>query len=451
MTTRMFQPLVDLDELHQFVPMLADSIESKDNQIFEAKLNADAKWTDGQPVSTDDLIFTVQFIGNPKVMQSLGSILSIVEGFDVNGRLVVDALDIPGVKKIDGHTVQIRAKSPVDMDLFNEKIGKNIKTLPKHVLQNVDPGKLHQDPFMLKPTVSNGPFKLVTFAKDQYLEFAANKNYFKGEPKLDKLIFKIMPESNIVAQLQNGEIDMNFPGAGGNIPVEDIEKVKNMPDPKVRQAIVYAINRKQLIDKLLNGEGEATDVPYTSIHPYYNKNLKTYSLDAEKAKSLLKEAGWDSNRTLNFVVPTGNKTRENATNIIVENLKEVGVKAQIQKADYPAIVQKAKKGDLDMLIFALTYYRDPDLSMYFKTGDAFNFSGYSNPEVDDLLVKGTKQMYMLKRVPIYNQIREIIERDVPQITLYSEYRLKVVSKRVKVGGPKELGLFGNVHEWDVND
>ena len=81
---------------------------------------------------------------------------------------------------------------------------------------------------MQKPTVSNGPFKLVTYQKGQYVEFEANKEYFKGTPKIDALYMKIMPGANITAQLQSGEIDMNEPNIG-LIPFEDTDKVKGMP------------------------------------------------------------------------------------------------------------------------------------------------------------------------------------------------------------------------------
>src|SRR5206468_4619116 len=114
----------------------------------------------------------------------------------------------------------------------------------------------------------------------------ANKDYFKGAPKIDKLYFKIMPGANIVAQLQSGEIQMNYPIIG-NIPLSDYEKVKNMSnvrtisgrpisyqalffntktiqDARVRQAIAHAINRKLLVNNLLKGEGEIDDTSFTS-------------------------------------------------------------------------------------------------------------------------------------------------------------------------------------------
>src|SRR5206468_4408828 len=251
---------------------------------------------------------------------------------------------------------------------------KYILTMPKHVLQDVAPEQLQKNSFMQKPNVSFGAFKFVSYQKDQYIELEANKDYFKGVPKIDKLYFKIMPPANLVAQLQSGEIQMNYPGAGlGNIAVQDYEKVKNMsnvrtipgkplnyqtlafntktiPDARVRQALAHAINRELLVNNLLKGEGEIDDTSFTSVHPYLNKNLKPYDYNPKQAQQLLQEAGWNVNKTLTLVVPSGNKTREQSADIIVENLKTVGIKAQINKFDISTVIQKGKKGEFDLLM-----------------------------------------------------------------------------------------------------
>src|SRR5206468_12569781 len=188
------------------------------------------------------------------------------------------------------------------------------------------------------------------------------------------------PGANIVAQLQSGEIQMNYPIIG-NIPLSDYEKVKNMsnvrtisgrpisyqalffntktiPDAKVRQAIAHAINRKLLVDNLLKGEGEIDDTSYLSGNPYLNKNLKPYDYNAELAQQLLQEAGWDVNKTLTLVVPSDNKAREQSADIIVENLKAVGVKAQINKFDVATVMQKGTKGEFDLFMLGYTMRLD---------------------------------------------------------------------------------------------
>lgn len=469
----LFDPLMSLDEATlKFLPKLADSIETKDNLTYTVKLNPKAKWTDGNPVTADDVIFTIQLIGNPKVTAKATSSYALLEGFDAKGQLPAGGGEIPGVKKIDDYTIQYKMVAPTDENLFKSRFA-TINTLPKHIFKDVDPEKLNQHPFMQKPNVTNGSFKFVTNEKDQYVEFEANKDYFRGAPKLDKVFFKFMPSANIVAQLQSGEIDMNYPGLG-TIAVQDFEKVKSMPNiktisgkplnyqmmyynmqtipnAKVRQAIAYAMDRKTIVDSLLKREGEIMDVPYTSIHPNYKKDLKPYPYDTAKAKALLQDGGWDFNKTLNFVVPTGNKSREQSADIIVENLKAVGVKATIQKVDLATVLQLGKKHEFDLLLLGLTFSIDPDLSMYLQTNNtSYNYSGYSSKEMDDLLIKGLKEMDPAKRTAIYNDIQDIIVRDLPQISLYADYRLGAVNKRVKVGVTKDLNMLADLNQWDVD-
>ncbi|NOU72453.1 hypothetical protein GC098_13615 [Paenibacillus sp. LMG 31458] len=471
-TDVLFQPLVQADDKMNFVPMLAQTIDTKDNQTFTVKLQPNAKWTDGQPVTADDVLFTVKLIANPDVISENSYGFSILDGFDSGGKLPKGTTELKSVKKVDAQTLEFKTANPVDANLFKEKVAQNIKTLPLHVLKDADPKSIETNPFMQKPNVVNGPFKLVKYAKDQYVELEANADYFKGAPKVKSLFFKIMPSANLVAQLQSGEIDMNFPGIG-NIDAVDYDKVKTLEnitvksgvsldtqifimntltinDAKLRQAIVYAINRKTIVDSLLKGFGQVIDGPYTPAHPYFNKNLQITPYDPEKAKQLLKEANWDASKTLTMVVPTGNKVREQTADIFAENLKAVGIKAKIEKFDISTVVGKAIKHDFDLLMLGSFTTVDPDVSAEFKTGGVNNFSAYSNKEMDALIDQGMKETDPSKREVIYDKIQEVLERDRPGTSIYAQVPFAAVSKKVIVGEPKQIGMLINVHEWDVN-
>src|SRR5206468_11557559 len=134
-------------------------------------------------------------------------------------------------------------------------------------------------------------------------------------------------------------------------------------------AIAYAINRELLVNNLLKGEGEIADTSFISDNPYLNKNIKPYDYNPKQAQQLLQEAGWDFNKTLTLVVPSGNKAREQSADIIVDNLKAVGVKAQINKFDIATVIQKGNKGEFDLLMIGLGLGLDPDVSYYVKTGE----------------------------------------------------------------------------------
>ncbi|XJZ27015.1 ABC transporter substrate-binding protein [Bacillota bacterium Lsc_1132] len=469
----MFDTFLEMDKPLHFVPKLADSIDTTDSQTFTIKLNKDAKWTDGKPVTAEDVEFTFNLIANPKVETAVGGNISTLEGLGVTGKLPEGQSKIPSLKVVDDHTVQFKTKQPVDSNYIKEMIGTKIITLPKHVLKDIAPDKLAQAPFMQKPTVSSGPFNFENYKKDQYVEYSANADYYLGKPKLQKLFVKIMAAPNLVAQLQTGEIHMNSSGGNGGIAAQDLDTVKKIKnvnteiqkslgfqtmqfntktikDPKVRKAIVYALDRQQIVDKLLRGNGEVIDGPYTSVSPYLDKSLKPIPYEPEKAKQMLKDAGWDFNKPIRFVVPIGNKVREQSANIIAENLKAVGLKVETTTYDFPTIMQKGKAGDFDLLLIGFTLTLDPDYSILYGLNGTYNFMKYDSPKSEELLNQAKVEPDQAKRKAIYFELQKIWDEDVPIITLYSPNEIVSISKNVTYGGPKLFGTHYNLQKWDLS-
>ncbi|AET67585.1 ABC-type dipeptide transport system, periplasmic component [Desulfosporosinus orientis DSM 765] len=467
----MYEPLSELDEDMTFKPMLADSIETSDNTVFTIKLNKDAKWTDGQPVTTDDVIFAIKLICNPEIASMFASNFSIIEGTDDKGIIPDLTADISGIKKIDDKTLQLKTKAPISMNLFQNSICRNTLAVPQHVFKNVDLANFRKDPNILEPKVTNGAYKLVTYKRDQYIQMEANKDYFRGAPIIDTINFKIMPGSELTVQLENGEIDMNLAQIAA-LPLEDYDKIKkmsnittksgepnaiyflfinhkSMPDVRVRKAISYAVNRKMIVDNLYKGEAEVVDSFFTSNNPYLNKDLPGAVYDPEKAKQLLKEAGWDSSKTVNLIVSTSNKTRVQAADIIAENLKSVGINVKIQKMDHATAMNKTKNKEYDLTLMADTLIPvDPtyDLPFFVTSG---NFCGYDNPKVDEL-VEAVKREIDDNKVKAYlYDLQKILAEDVPMPIFYATKGLKATSKRVIYGEPKDYGTFIDVYKWDV--
>jgi peptide/nickel transport system substrate-binding protein len=469
----MFDPLLNMTAPLDFKPKLANAIDTTDNQTYTIKLNPNAKWTDGKPVTADDVVFTFNLIANPKTETALGSSISTLEGLDNAGKLAAGQTSIPDLKAIDAHTVQFKTKKPVDPNYIKEMIGTKFLTLPQHILKDVAPEKLAEAPFMQNPNVSDGPYKFVTYKKDQYIQYTANKDYYLGKPKTESIYVKLMAAPNLVAQLQTGEINMNVAQGIGNVTFQDYDTVKNMKnvntrvdkqigfqtmqfntktikDPKVRKAMVYALNRQEIVDKLLKGNGEIIDGPYTSLSPYQDKSIQPIPYDVNKAKQMLKDAGWDFNKTLRLVVPIGNKIREDSANIIAQNLKAAGVKVATTTYDFPTIMQKGKAGDFDLILVGFTFTLDPDVSSLYGTGGVYNFMGYSNPQVDQLLNQGKEEPDSTKRKAIYNQLQQTWEKDLPVITLYSDYQIVSVSKNVAHGSPQPFGTTHDLQNWAIS-
>lgn len=467
----MFLPLVDIDEDLTFKPMLADSIETKDNTTFTVKLNSKATWTDGTPVTADDVIFTLKLLANPKVASGYTYMFAILEGLNDLGYLPEGAADISGVKKIDERTLEMKTKAPTTLNIFSDTIGRYLVTLPQSALKDVAPDNLNKSPFFQKPTVTNGPFKLLEYSNGQYVQLEANKDYFKGAPKINQLNFKVLQGTGISTQLQSGEIDMNIPSAGV-IPIEDHEKVKgikgitsvdgpplsnqlmyinekSVPDAKVRKAISYAINRELIVNNLLRGSGEVVDGFFTSLSPYLDSNVKPVEYDPDKAKSLLADAGWDSSKTLNFTVMSGDSTLEQAANIVAENLKSAGINVKIQLADLGTMIDKIMKQeyDLGVMTFNLTPINPlPDIAFFLQDG---NPNGYSNSEVNGLLQSLSSELDEGKIKDYYSQIQKIASEEAPMLAIYSSRSLGAISDRISGAKPKDFGMFINVHEWDI--
>lgn len=468
----MFDTFLDMDAPQSFTPKLAESFETTDQQNYTVKIQKDAKWSDGEPVTAADAIFTMNLVANPKTETSVGNFLTIIDGLDDSGKLPEGVTEIPSIEEVDEKTFTFKTKQPVDPNMVKEQLGAKFMILPKHVLQDVKPEDLSKDPYMQKPTVTNGPFNFVVYKKDQYVEYAANENYYLGKPKLNKMFVKIMPAANIVAQLQTGELSMNAAGGIGKIPANDYETVEkfqnvttkfektygyqsimfnteSVTDPKIRQAVAYAINREAIVDKLLKGEGEIVDGPYTSVSPYLDKDLETYTYDPEKAKQLLKEAGWDFNKPLNIIVPTGNKVREQSADIITQDLKAIGLKTNVTTYDFPTLLAKAKAGDYDVMFIGFTNTLDPDISSIYKSNAPSNYMKYNSKESDELLNMGKSEPDVEKRKEIYSQLQELWNEELPVFTLYSDNDFSAVSKEVKEGEPKVFGFHKNLQNWTM--
>lgn len=462
--------LLDVTDSAQFVPKLAESIETKDKQTYLVKLKSNAKWNDGTPFTTADVAFTLKLALHPKVDTSFK--LQFIEGLNDIGKLDEGVTDISGLHIIDSTTFEIKTKTPIDPLVFNERFGVKVNFLPEHILKSVDPEQLSTHEYFQKPTVTIGPYKFASHENGQYVEVTKNENYYLDVPKIDSIFIKVLPAANLVAQLQTGEIGMNSLPVG-LVPITDYDKVKGfdnvnvssatasepaelffniekLPDKRVRQAIAHALNRPLIVDQLLKGQAEIIDGGIPSSHPYFNKDIQPYEYDPEKAKQLLQEAGWDSDRKLTFLIPVGNKVREQAADILVQNLEAVGIGIDVQKFDFPTLIDKVEKGEHDITIFTRDYYIEP--SLYFttyKSNDPESVIRYNNPLVDELIQRGEQEIDEAKRHEIYNELQEVLHDEVPTLAVYSEKRLQVVSKNVLVGKPLNLGTFNNVNQWDL--
>lgn len=470
-TGLMFLPLMELDADLNFECMLADSITTEDNKNFIVHIDDAATWSDGTPVTADDVVYTALRLASP-VIGNTAMMYYVFEGVGDDGFVEEGAESIDGIQKVDDKTVQFTTKEEMPITTFENSYARYLLTLPKHVIEQYSEEELSTADWFNHPDVVSGPFIVTDFDVDHYISYEANKDYWKGAPKIDKLNIKIVDGSQLYAGLQSGEIDITQQTMS-DIPQEDYESVealdnvdvvygspvtnqsvfiqtKNVPDVKVRQAMLYAIDRQQILEELLNGHGEIVDGFLSSASPFYDESLTPVSYDPEKAKALLEEAGWDGSQTIRFYVNSGDSTFVNAASIIAAEWAAVGIKAEIQTVDFATLMSVAGTEDYDVLAVQYTYAPvDPYPDVAWLLGGEGSWTGYSDDTLNDALTKSQLTSDPEETKELFSVVDKKVQEDVPMFSAYVISAQGAVSKRITGATPSVYGFFNDVQNWDV--
>ena len=470
-TGLMFLPLMELDADLNFEGMLADSITTEDNKNFIVHIDDAATWSDGTPVTADDVVYTALRLASP-VIGNTAMMYYVFEGVGDDGFVEEGAESIDGIQKVDDKTVQFTTKEEMPITTFENSYARYLLTLPKHVIEQYSEEELSTADWFNHPDVVSGPFIVTDFDVDHYISYEANKDYWKGAPKIDKLNIKIVDGSQLYAGLQSGEIDITQQTMS-DIPQEDYESVealdnvevvygspvtnqsvfiqtKNVPDVKVRQAMLYAIDRQQILEELLNGHGEIVDGFLSSASPFYDESLTPVSYDPEKAKALLEEAGWDGSQTIRFYVNSGDSTFVNAASIIAAEWAAVGIKAEIQTVDFATLMSVAGTEDYDVLAVQYTYAPvDPYPDVAWLLGGEGSWTGYSNDTLNEALTKSQLTSDPEETKELFSVVDKKVQEDVPMFSAYVISAQGAVSKRITGAAPSVYGFFNDVQNWDV--
>ena len=470
-TGLMFLPLMELDADLNFEGMLADSITTEDNKNFIVHIDDAATWSDGTPVTADDVVYTALRLASP-VIGNTAMMYYVFEGVGDDGFVEEGAESIDGIQKVDDKTVQFTTKEEMPITTFENSYARYLLTLPKHVIEQYSEEELSTAEWFNHPAVVSGPFIVTDFDVDHYISYEANKDYWKGAPKIDKLNIKIVDGSQLYAGLQSGEIDITQQTMS-DIPQEDYESVealdnvevvygspvtnqsvfiqtKNVPDVKVRQAMLYAIDRQQILEELLNGHGEIVDGFLSSASPFYDDSLTPISYDPEKAKALLEEAGWDGSQTIRFYVNSGDSTFVNAASIIAAEWAAVGIKAEIQTVDFATLMSVAGTEDYDVLAVQYTYAPvDPYPDVAWLLGGEESWTGYSDDTLNEALTKSQLTSDPEETKELFSVVDKKVQEDVPMFSAYVISAQGAVSKRITGATPSVYGFFNDVQNWDV--
>lgn len=467
----MFLPLVELDADLNFQMMLADSITTQDNTNFMVHIDENAVWSDGEPITSEDVVYTALRLASPVIGNTAMMYYAFV-GVGDDGFVEAGAESIEGIQAIDEKTVQFTTKYPMSLITFQNSYGRYLLTLPKHKIEQISEEELATAEWFNKPDVVSGPFFLTEYDADHYISYEANADYWKGAPKIDKLNIRIVDGSQLYAGLQTGEIDITQHTMSA-IPQEDYASVEalenvevvygspvtnqsifiqtaNIEDVRVRQALLCAIDREQLLEQLLNGHGEIADGFLSSASPFYDESMIPTAYDPEKAKELVKQAGWDETKTLRFYVNSGDSTFVNAASVLVSQWAAAGIKVEIQTVDFSTLMTVAGTRDYDLLAVQYTYPPiDPYADMDWLLSGEGSWTGYGDADISEALAKTQTTSDTEEIKSLYSIANKKVQEDVPMISAYIISAQGAVNKRLTGAKPSVYGFFNDVQNWDV--
>ena len=466
-----FLPLVELNRNLEFVPQLAQSITTDDNLTFTIRLQENAVWSDGQPVTSEDLVFTLLLLTSPEAGRAILSQYMIV-GTDDAGMLPSGATEIEGVKAVDDKTVTVTVKWPTSLNTFQNNFGRYLFVLPEHVLGAIPRDQLLTHPWFQQPDVVSGPFFITEADTSHYVRYRANANYFLGAPKLDYLNLNITTPAQLLAGLKTGEIDL-VQQTMASVLLEDYDAIRALPnaaavpgspitnqciffnvqnvtDVRIRQALLCGIPRELIREEMLGGSGETVDAFLCSASPFYSEELGVTAYDPEKAAALIEAAKADgANTSLMWYTDSGDATFVSVVELIASLMEELGLKIEIRTLDLDSLMGVAVEGSFDVLS---VQYTIPPIDPYIDVSWLLSEGGwtrYVNPALDEHFAL-TQQSTDVEAVRgAYLAINRAVVEDVPMISAYIVSAMGAVSNRLTNAQPDVFGTFVNVHEWDI--
>ena len=435
-TGSIFNGLVELDDNANPSPDLAQSWEvNEDGTSYTFRLVEGVQWHDGQPFSSADVKFTFEeilFNFHSRTKSGLSEIVESIETPDEN-------------------TVVFNFSAPY-APLLQRLNSTEAPILPKHIYENVaDPQAADEN---LMP-VGTGPFVLAEHSIDDTIRLARNEAYFKdGLPLADEVVFRVIPDRNTqLLALEAGEVDFIWrvpggeierlssdeginlhsinsgPGGGFCIPTLTFNLEREVfQDASVRQAIAHAIDREQILDQVIFGQGKVATGPINSQMVFaYSDDVTQYAYDVDAANALLDEAGYaPDDEGVRFAInvlhfPSFNKYGE----VIRENLADVGITLEVVPLDRSAFLPRVfGERDFDTNIISYCNNTDPSIGvsrMYLSTniGDIpfSNGAAYVNEEIDQLFTAAAQNPDIAVRGEIYAQIQKILTDDLPYLWL----------------------------------
>ena len=474
-----FECIMTLDENDNAIEGAAESLDvSDDGLVYTIKLKKDGKWSDGEPVVADNFYYSWMRALTKETAAEYSYQLYYIKNAEkyYNGEATADEV---GIKVVDDYTLEVTLEAPTSY--FPQLLAFPTYAPLREDIVSADP-----EGWATKPEtyVSNGAFKLVKWDMKDQLVFEKNDNYWnKDSVKLDKLTFKLVTDDTTAySELQAGNFDVV-----NSVPTNEIEPGKEeglvhvMPklgtyffainvgkqdtlseDVKtalgnklVRQAINLAIDRQEIIDNV----GKAEQVPAYSFVPQgiYNADGSEFANkeyfdpsdmdgNVEKAKELLKEAGYENGEGLPTIELMYNSegSHKDICQIIQQNLAEVGITVELTNQEWAVFLNTRQNGEYEFARHGwIGDYSDPMtfLDMW-VTGGGNNDCGFSNAEYDNLINDAKVEIDLTKRTEMLRKAEDILMDEMPIVPIY--YYTTVMGWKENVKGI-QVSVLGNVY------
>jgi peptide/nickel transport system substrate-binding protein len=490
-----FDSLMNLDTKLKWIPWLAKSYSwSADKKTVTMKLDPKAVWSDGQPITSDDVLFTLNALGSPDYVNALQGenqyIVDPIKGADlVESGKAKSFADVGGFKKIDNKTFSITFKQVDAAVLWSSIAG--LQPMPYHILKNVPIKTWATAAFNQKPTVSSGPYIFSKVNGTDSVEMVANPKYFKGKPKIQNLVYRTVASDVMPGLLAKGDVDY----IGDGLAPKDIPNLQQIPnidvyttpsfsyhyigfklykkefqDFRVREAFAYALDRKAIVKGILKGYGQVLNGPLPTVSwaaATPKDGLKTYDYNPKLANKLLDQAGWvkrgdwridpytGKTAELHIVTP-GDQIRNADAVAFQQALAAVGVKVVIDPPLNVTTMYKRVQNDdpsIQMWIGGWSLAVDPDPRGLWGSNDSNNYPRWKD-KTNDKLIAAT---YDAKAFDVNQRKKALVawqlyvNKNLPMIFLYQQVNVYAINKNVHI--PKnDYGATGpiNIFEWTVS-
>lgn len=445
----------------EITPALAESWSvSKDSLKYTFKLRKDVSFhsndifTPTRNFNADDVIYSFE------VQRDNKNSLSLKNGnYEYFKSMEMDKL-IKSISKIDDHTVEF-ALNRKEAPFLSNMAMDFASILSKEYAESLVKGGKDLNLVSTKP-IGTGPFVFKSYQKDTLIRYTANTNYFRGKPKIDNLIFAITPDASVRFQkLKAGEC--HFIAEPGPADLENIAQTKNLKllereglnvgylafntqkkpfdNLKVRQAVMHALDRNNYIKAVYLDRAKIAKNPIPPSIWSYNDGIKDYDYNPERSKSLLKEAGFPNGfETEIWAMPVSrpyNPAGKKLAELMQSDLAKVGIKVKISSFDWPTYLEKARKGEHQMIQLGWTGDNgDPDnfLNVLLGCGaieSGSNVARWCHKPYNEIVAQAREITEQSRRAELYKKAQVIFKEQLPWVTLAHAKVYRAMSDRVE--------------------